>query len=120
MSRSASPPPSCRSCPTSRWHGAWRNTGTPPPPSATAGRGSATAWETLSEQPWGPMRVALYDNLGSGGSKREAYELSRALTEHGHEVDLWTTSAADRTFLPMERVTRQRFEADWPRARPLP
>lgn len=66
------------------------------------------------------MRIALYDNLGSGGSKREAFELSRALSLGGHVVDLWTTSAADVEFLPMTDVTRHRYRYDWPQVRPLP
>jgi len=66
------------------------------------------------------MRIALYDNLGSGGSKREAFELTRALTAHGHDVDLWTTTAADATFLPMDRVTRRQFCYTWPEQRHLP
>jgi glycosyltransferase involved in cell wall biosynthesis len=66
------------------------------------------------------MRVALYENLGSGGSKREAFELARALTAHGHAVDLWTTTAADATFLPMDRVTDRQVCYPWPQPRPLP
>src|SRR5918911_1400217 len=66
------------------------------------------------------MRVALYENLHSGGSKREAFEFARALTAHGHVVDLWTTTAGDATFLPMHQVTCQQFCYGWPQPRPLP
>ncbi len=67
--------------------------------------------------PLRPLHIALYDNLGSGGSKREAFELTRSLTAHGHEVDLWTTTAADAMFLPMDRVTRRQFCYTWPEQR---
>jgi glycosyltransferase involved in cell wall biosynthesis len=66
------------------------------------------------------MRVALFDNTLSGGSKREAYELGRALSAHGHVVDLWTTTAADTTFLPMERISRRRVCYRWPAPHPAP
>jgi glycosyltransferase involved in cell wall biosynthesis len=66
------------------------------------------------------MRVALYENLHSGGSKREAFELARALTAHGHVVDLWTTTEGDATFLPMDQVTCRQFCYGWPQPRPLP
>ncbi len=66
------------------------------------------------------MRVALYENLPSGGSKREAFEFARALGAHGHVVDLWTTNAADETFLPLQEVTRQQFRYDWPGTRSTP
>src|SRR5579875_897543 len=63
------------------------------------------------------MRVALYENQISGGGKRAAFELARALTAHGHTVDLWTSTAADTSFLPMEQVTRRQFRHEWPRRR---
>jgi glycosyltransferase involved in cell wall biosynthesis len=66
------------------------------------------------------MHVALYENLHSGGSKREAFELARALTARGHVVDLWTTTAGDSTFLPMDQVTSRQFCYSWPQPRLLP
>lgn len=70
------------------------------------------------------MRIALYENLPSGGAKRAAFEYARTLTEHGHEVDLWSTTAADADFLPMRRVTSRQFLYPCPRSlvreRPVP
>ncbi len=67
------------------------------------------------------MRIALYENLiAGGGAKRAAFELTRALTAHGHVVDHWTTTAADTMFLPLERVTDRHFRFPWPEHRPLP
>lgn len=60
------------------------------------------------------MRIALYDNLTSGGSKREAFEFAKAFQANGHTVDLWTTTAADASFLPMHDVTTQHHIATWP------
>lgn len=47
------------------------------------------------------MRVALYHNLTSGGSKREAHEYARQLVQAGHTVHLFTPSTADEEFLPL-------------------
>lgn len=66
------------------------------------------------------LRIALFENLYSGGSKREAFELTRALTEHGHVVDHWTTTAADSSFLPLTRVTRRQYSYPWPAAMTIP
>lgn len=66
------------------------------------------------------MRIALYENLPSGGGKRAAFEFARALTAHGHMVDLWTTTAADTMFIQMEQVTQRQFRYQWPEPRPFP
>lgn len=70
------------------------------------------------------MRIALYENLPSGGAKRAAFEYARALTENGHEVDLWTTTAADTSFVSMSQVTERQYFYPCPRlwlsVRPLP
>lgn len=47
------------------------------------------------------MRIALFHNLTSGGSKREAYELTRCLVSDGHDVDLYCPTTANTTFLPL-------------------
>ena len=55
------------------------------------------------------MKVALYHNLTSGGSKREAYELTRRLVCDGHTVHLFYPSTADETFLPLADVVHRHF-----------
>jgi glycosyltransferase involved in cell wall biosynthesis len=55
------------------------------------------------------MRVALYHNLTSGGSKREAYELTRQLFLHGHIIDLYYPATADESFLPLVANTSAQY-----------
>ncbi len=55
------------------------------------------------------MRVALYHNLGSGGSKREAHELTKQLVRAGHQVDLYRPSTANEQFLPLNGLVREEF-----------
>jgi glycosyltransferase involved in cell wall biosynthesis len=53
------------------------------------------------------MRIALYHNLTSGGSKREAYELSRQLVRQGHTVHAFLPSTANEEYLPLASVVQQ-------------
>ncbi|MCL4486513.1 MAG: glycosyltransferase family 4 protein [Chloroflexi bacterium] len=55
------------------------------------------------------MRIALYHNLGSGGSKREAREFAVQLVRHGHTVHLYAPSTANEEFLPLNQVAQQSF-----------
>ena len=55
------------------------------------------------------MHIALYHNLTSGGSKREAYEFTRQFVRHGHEVVLYHPSSADERFLPLSDVITESF-----------
>lgn len=55
------------------------------------------------------MRIALYHNLGSGGSKREAYEFARSLINTGHTVDVFAPSTADDEFLPLRDLCENSF-----------
>jgi len=58
------------------------------------------------------MQIALYHNLTSGGSKREAYELTKQLVRAGHEVDLYRPSTANDEFLPLNGLIRDEFITD--------
>lgn len=58
------------------------------------------------------LRVALYHNLTSGGSKREAHELTKQFVRAGHEVDLYRPSTANEQFLPMNGFIRKEFRED--------
>lgn len=53
------------------------------------------------------MKIALYHNLGSGGSKREAFEFAKQFAALGHAVDLFCPSTADEDFLPMTGFVRE-------------
>lgn len=66
------------------------------------------------------MRIAMYESLPSGGAKRAAFELTRALTAHGHVVDHWSTTAANTTFLPLETVTERQARYPYPQPRRIP
>jgi glycosyltransferase involved in cell wall biosynthesis len=55
------------------------------------------------------MRIALYHNLTSGGSKREAYEFARHLVRNGHAVDLFRPSTANEEFLPLAGIVQRQF-----------
>jgi glycosyltransferase involved in cell wall biosynthesis len=53
------------------------------------------------------MKVALYHNLTSGGSKREAYEFARQFVRHGHTLDLYHPSTANEEYLPLGQIVHQ-------------
>jgi glycosyltransferase involved in cell wall biosynthesis len=55
------------------------------------------------------MRIALYHNLTSGGSKREAYELTRQMAAQGHEIDLYCPATADEDFLSVEKIVNKQY-----------
>lgn len=58
------------------------------------------------------MRIALYHNLTSGGSKREAYEFARQLAHAGHTVHLFRPSTANERFLPLTEFVERDFVFD--------
>jgi len=58
------------------------------------------------------LKLALYHNLTSGGSKREAYELTKQLVHAGHVVDLYRPSTANEQFLPMNGFIHKEFRED--------
>ncbi len=58
------------------------------------------------------MKIALYHNLTSGGSKREAYEFARQFVRDGHTVDLYCSSIADERFLPLDGIVHRQHIFD--------
>jgi len=58
------------------------------------------------------VRIALYHNLTSGGSKREAFEFAKQFAHAGHEVHLYRPSTADEQFLPMNGFVHKEFRED--------
>ena len=56
------------------------------------------------------MRIALYHNLTSGGSKREAFEFTKSLAAAGHHVDLYCPTTANELFLPLDDYVRRTFK----------
>lgn len=53
------------------------------------------------------LRIAVYHDLPSGGAKRTVYAQVAGLTERGHRVDCFVTSAAEETFLPLREAADQ-------------
>lgn len=56
------------------------------------------------------MRIALYHNLTSGGSKREAYEFAKAFVRDGHTVHAYYPSTAEERFLSLASVVQSTRE----------
>ena len=46
------------------------------------------------------MKIAIYHNLTSGGSKRELYEFLRMMKHDNHFLHVYTTEMSDEKFLP--------------------
>ncbi len=47
------------------------------------------------------MRIAVWQNLPSGGGKRALHDHVRGLVARGHEVECWSPPTADLTYLPL-------------------
>jgi len=61
------------------------------------------------------MRIAVWHNLPSGGGKRALYEHVRGLVARGHTVEAWCPPTADRDFLPLSPLIRERVvDLSWP------
>lgn len=67
------------------------------------------------------MKVAIFHNLPAGGAKRLAYEQVRELACRGHEIDEFTQSTADLTFMPFAPFVKrtQVYELSWRALRPV-
>jgi glycosyltransferase involved in cell wall biosynthesis len=50
------------------------------------------------------VKIAVWNNLPSGGGKRALFQHVRGLLERGHEVESWTLETADRTYLPLAEL----------------
>jgi glycosyltransferase involved in cell wall biosynthesis len=55
------------------------------------------------------MKIAIYHNLTSGGSKREMYEFIKKMKKHNHSVYVYTTSLSDEKFLPSKNIADEVF-----------
>jgi glycosyltransferase involved in cell wall biosynthesis len=47
------------------------------------------------------MKIALWNNLPSGGAKRAWFEIASGLLARGHRLESWCPPTADRDFLPL-------------------
>ncbi len=57
------------------------------------------------------MRIALWNNLPSGGGKRALYDQVTGLLSRGHDIESWCPPTADRTFLPLEELVDEHVVA---------
>jgi glycosyltransferase involved in cell wall biosynthesis len=55
------------------------------------------------------MNVAIYHNAYPTGAKRTIYELAREFKEGKNNVDVYTTTLSDESYLPSSEVSRQVF-----------
>ena len=53
------------------------------------------------------MRIAVWNNLPSGGGKRALYHHVKGLVERGHHVESWCPPTADRTYLPLSELVEE-------------
>lgn len=63
------------------------------------------------------MKIAVWHNLGSGGSKRALYYHVRGLIEHGHHVEIWCPPRIDEQYLPLSELTSEHV-IPWPGKHP--
>jgi hypothetical protein len=61
------------------------------------------------------MKIAVWHNLPSGGSKRALYDHVRGLVTRGHIVEAWCPQTADPNYLPLRGIVREHIlPLDWP------
>lgn len=60
------------------------------------------------------MKIAVYDNLNSGGSKREAYEFVKQFVRAGHTVHLFQPTTTNTGFLSLGKIAHSchKFELE--------
>ena len=62
------------------------------------------------------MRIAVWHNLPSGGSKRALHDHVRGLVARGHKVQAWCPPTADSNYLPLGDLVHEKvLPLDWPR-----
>lgn len=54
------------------------------------------------------MKIAVWYNLPSGGGKRLLRDHIEGLLARGHEIAVWTSTEADRGFLPLSEIVEER------------
>jgi glycosyltransferase involved in cell wall biosynthesis len=50
------------------------------------------------------LRIAIWNNLPSGGGKRALFEMASGLVARGHALESWCPSTADRAYLPLAGI----------------
>lgn len=50
------------------------------------------------------VRIAVWNNLPSGGGQRALHDQVQGLLARGHDIELWSTDRADRTLIDLEAL----------------
>lgn len=63
------------------------------------------------------MKIAMWNNLPSGGGKRALFEMARGLRARGHELVSWCPAGSGRDYLPLAELMPERVVAYQARTR---
>jgi glycosyltransferase involved in cell wall biosynthesis len=64
------------------------------------------------------MKIAVWHNLPSGGSKRALYQQIKGLIERGHQVECWCPSTANNKYLQLNTLCPEHtLNISWPEAK---
>lgn len=53
------------------------------------------------------LKIAVWQNLPSGGGKRALYSHVKGLIERGHYVEIWCPSTSDQDYLPLRDLAKE-------------
>jgi glycosyltransferase involved in cell wall biosynthesis len=61
------------------------------------------------------MKIAIWHNLPSGGSKRALFQQVQGLIERGHQVECWCPSTANKNYLQLNKLCPEHvLDISWP------
>jgi hypothetical protein len=67
------------------------------------------------------MKIAVWHDLPSGGSKRALYQQIQGLITRGHQVECWCPSTADSRYLPLNTLCPEHtLRISWPEEKTPP
>jgi glycosyltransferase involved in cell wall biosynthesis len=67
------------------------------------------------------MKIAVWHNLPSGGSKRALYQQIKGLIARGHEVECWCPSIANKDYLQLDGLCPEHvLNISWPQSKKSP
>src|SRR5438132_876024 len=64
------------------------------------------------------LKIAVWHNLPSGGGKRALYQHVKGLVDRGHDLECWTLSTGDRSYLPIGELITEHVIPYEPSAKP--
>jgi glycosyltransferase involved in cell wall biosynthesis len=64
------------------------------------------------------MKIAVWHNLPSGGSKRALYQQIHGLISRGHQVECWRPGTADNNYLQIDQLCPEHIvDIPWPKSK---